>query len=94
MGSVIRRGSSIRRWRGRDCPEPFHFCSSGNFSIWIESRYRVFVFGRTLRQLFFEEPGAFLDGHSGDWSYKFRSTSIRNLDHFHVDLPVLSTILY
>lgn len=92
MGSVIRRGSSLRRWRSRDCPEPFHFRSSGNFSTWIESPYRVFVFGRTPRQLFFEEPGSFLDGHSGNWSYDFRSTSIRKSNHFHVDMLVLSTI--
>ncbi len=44
------------------------------FGIWVESAYRVFVlFGKTARRLPFEDPGTFLDGHSGARSHKVGS---------------------
>ena len=65
---------------------PFHFRSSSNFSIWIESPYRVSSSSAGLCGNFsLRNQVPFLDGHSGRWSYNFRSTSIRNLNDFHVD---------
>lgn len=52
----------------------FTFVVAVAFGIWVESAYRVFVFfGKTVRRLLFEDPGAFFDGHSGIRSHKVRS---------------------
>jgi len=53
----------------------FTFVVAIAFDIWVESAYRVFVlFGKTARRLPFENPGAFLDGHSRARSHKVEST--------------------
>jgi hypothetical protein len=52
----------------------FAFVVAVAFGIWVESAYRVFVFfGKTAQRLLFEDPGAFLDSHSGARSHKVRS---------------------